>query len=151
KLVHGDIKLANILLNVEDTKITAGFTDFGHAVIVEKRLGGIVKAGFYGTIIYSAPEFFGANQFSGNLYAVDIWAFGCMLYELVFGYSPRWQEIGAKYYHTLNELDHEFVFVVDSQDLEEMRKVIQEEIEEPRTLLLKQDTLTFGDKIKLFV
>ena len=38
-----------------------------------------------GTIQYMAPEFFKDNGYD---FSVDIWSFGCLMYELVAGFPP---------------------------------------------------------------
>lgn len=40
---------------------------------------------FFGTLEYSPPEFFTKKEYSGQS---DLWAFGCLLYELIVGMPP---------------------------------------------------------------
>jgi len=80
RLVHRDIKPANILVDPETWH--AWVVDFGIAFTAAgtRPAGGSMFSGF-GTWEYMAAE-----QFSGNATAAsDIYAVGCVLYELVTG------------------------------------------------------------------
>jgi len=95
-LVHRDIKPANILLTYD---LTAKITDFGLATLSQTaQLGlnellddlgssaSLVQLGsFVGTPDYAAPE-----QWHGGVVdsRVDIYAIGCLLYEMVTGQRP---------------------------------------------------------------
>lgn len=74
---HRDLKPANILIHNRVLKIG----DFGmvnHRTIHESQ---------HGTPLYMPPEYFiqGYSQFTN---AVDVWAFGVILHEMVFGHRP---------------------------------------------------------------
>jgi len=95
-LVHRDLKPANILLT---TDLTAKITDFGLATLSQAaQLGlnelledlgssaSLVQLGsFVGTPDYAAPE-----QWHGGVVdsRADIYALGCLLYEMVTGQRP---------------------------------------------------------------
>lgn len=91
-VVHRDIKPENILL---DEKFRVKITDFGTAKLLEKRKGetGIeedypvdVRAkSFVGTAEYVSPELLD-SKYCGK--PGDIWAFGCILYQMVAGKPP---------------------------------------------------------------
>ena len=71
--MHRDIKPANIVLTKDGT---LKVIDFGVALSL-KTDQDIVTA--TGTPVYMAPEQIGKTQYGSK---VDIWAAGCILYEL---------------------------------------------------------------------
>ncbi|KAG6808400.1 hypothetical protein H0H92_004276 [Tricholoma furcatifolium] len=73
-IVHGDIKGANILVD-DSGKALIG--DFGFASILPSSGG---------TVMYQAPEIF--KQESYNTKETDIYAFGCLAYEIFVGKPP---------------------------------------------------------------
>ena len=81
---HRDLKPANILIepdekgNVKYLKIT----DFGLSTLFEDH------DSWCGSPPYMAPEYFAPDCKKTN--SVDIWAFGVILYELLFGEHPFW-------------------------------------------------------------
>jgi ABC-type transport system substrate-binding protein/class 3 adenylate cyclase/tRNA A-37 threonylcarbamoyl transferase component Bud32/streptogramin lyase len=85
-LIHRDVKPANILLARHDgTRDHAYLCDFGlakHASTVSSLTG---DRGIVGTVEYLAPE-----QIEGRLVdgRVDVYALGCVLYELLTGEAP---------------------------------------------------------------
>ncbi len=77
--VHGDIKPANILLEHNNhLKIT----DFGLAGIINE----LNPHQAWGTPEYMAPEIFTGEAGSGI--KTDVYAFGCVLYEMICGINP---------------------------------------------------------------
>ena len=83
KIIHRDIKLANILLtsrNIENSQVK--ICDFGFS----KNLGKFsLTSTKLGTPLYMAPEMFEGKNYT---YKVDVWSLGIMLYEMLFGKSP---------------------------------------------------------------
>eukprot|EP00747_Dinoflagellata_sp_TGD_P166964 gnl/TRDRNA2_/TRDRNA2_190590_c0_seq1.p1 gnl/TRDRNA2_/TRDRNA2_190590_c0~~gnl/TRDRNA2_/TRDRNA2_190590_c0_seq1.p1 ORF type:complete len:610 (+),score=69.41 gnl/TRDRNA2_/TRDRNA2_190590_c0_seq1:135-1964(+) len=80
--VHRDLKLENILLTQDGV---VKICDFGWSADVEIKK--MLKT-TCGTTAYWAPEIFlGESQDKG----VDMWALGCLLYEMVSGHPPFWQ------------------------------------------------------------
>jgi len=75
RIVHGDIKAANVLMYDDGT---IKLTDFSLSVIMLKKYynNGI------GTQSHKPPESFNKDNWS---YPVDIWALGCTIYELTYG------------------------------------------------------------------
>lgn len=78
KVLYRDLKPENVLLDIDGNIKLA---DFG----VGERLEGEKAYAKIGTIEYMAPEFFQENGYD---FSVDIWSFGCTLYELVAGFPP---------------------------------------------------------------
>lgn len=75
-LIHGDIKPDNILLN-DDTPMLA---DFGAA-----RLASQAKSMGAGTAVYLAPEAWNSD---GQTVALDVYAVGATLFEMLSGAPP---------------------------------------------------------------
>ena len=83
KVIHRDIKPANILLSAGHAMIA----DFGVAAAVEEAGGArITQTGMaVGTAAYMSPEQAGASGVNARS---DIYALGCVLYEMLAGQPP---------------------------------------------------------------
>lgn len=86
-VVHRDIKPENILL---DEHMKVKLTDFGTAKLLdrdEKSGYNLLKKSrsFVGTAEYVSPELLNDNCVD---YKCDIWAFGCILYQMIAGKPP---------------------------------------------------------------
>ena len=80
KIVHRDIKLDNILIDLTNT---VKICDFG----VSKRISnGDVMFDHCGTPAYIAPEIFGNKGYEG--YLCDVWSAGVTLYYMLSGVQP---------------------------------------------------------------
>lgn len=69
---HRDLKSANIFLSKDNVKIG----DFNVSIVVVKNQFAYTQTG---TPFYAAPEIWRDEPYN---YKVDIWAFGCILYEM---------------------------------------------------------------------
>ena len=79
-VIHRDLKPGNIMV----TGKQAVLTDFGLAQIVESNAQSIsISGGFTGTYNYMPPEIFNNDTITS---AVDIYALGCVLFEMVTGH-----------------------------------------------------------------
>lgn len=92
-VVHRDLKPENILL---DDKMRVKITDFGTAKLLANDVDAngnklatypkdIRASSFVGTAEYVAPELL-AEKAQGK--PCDVWAFGCILYQLIAGRPP---------------------------------------------------------------
>lgn len=93
-VIHRDIKPENILL---DDKFRIKITDFGTAKLLEKKKKNgseeeeeeypldVRAKSFVGTAEYVSPELL-ENKYCGK--PGDIWAFGCILYQMIAGKPP---------------------------------------------------------------
>ena len=78
-IAHRDLKLDNILLNVDKVKII----DFGFAAFCKE--GEKLKI-FCGTPSYMAPELVRKAEYDGR--QVDMWALGVLLFVMLTGTFP---------------------------------------------------------------
>lgn len=84
-LVHRDIKPANVLIEQHREGPHAYLADFGLSKHVSSR-SGLTRTGMWvGTIDYAAPEQIQAEAVGP---AVDVYALGCVLYEMLAGEVP---------------------------------------------------------------
>lgn len=74
-VIHCDLKPENILLKTDWIEDGIKIIDFGSAVYCENHISDYLQ-----TWPYWAPEISLCNSFD---FAVDMWSFGCILYELV--------------------------------------------------------------------
>ncbi|CAN0842721.1 Mitogen-activated protein kinase kinase kinase 20 [Linum grandiflorum] len=82
-IIHCDIKPDNVLVFPEELKIA----DFGLAV--EMRKISPTSRDFRGTVRYLPPEMIFPGKVSP---AMDIWALGCCVIEMLTGYPP-WKDL----------------------------------------------------------
>ncbi len=82
-ILHRDVKPANLLLAPQD-RVKIG--DFGIARFTDKAACGLTRTGqVVGTSLYLAPE---RVQAGPAVPASDVYALGCVLYELLIGRPP---------------------------------------------------------------
>lgn len=79
QILHRDIKTANIFLS------NAGFLVLGDFGIARDLKDHDLAKTVIGTPLYMAPEILDGKPYG---FASDIWALGCVLYELCTGYPP---------------------------------------------------------------
>ncbi|KAG8764063.1 hypothetical protein FRC12_008299 [Ceratobasidium sp. 428] len=85
RIVHGDIKPANVLMSNNNTPL---FTDFGSALLeYEASLQFTPTTTLETTLRYTAPELLNESS-SKNTFKADIYAFGMMMLEIMTGQVP---------------------------------------------------------------
>eukprot|EP00347_Sterkiella_histriomuscorum_P015637 403356272 len=84
EIIHRDIKPLNILLVKENQIDQIKIIDFGIAGRLNLRAGEESRAG---TLLYMPPEVLSGSDIKSNP-AIDVWAIGVMLYQLVIGKFP---------------------------------------------------------------
>jgi serine/threonine protein kinase/ABC-type phosphate transport system substrate-binding protein len=86
KIIHRDIKPENVVYSISDKKINVFLTDFGISVIIATTNSYFETTDGAGTFRYMAPELW--NPKAKKTKAVDIYAFGILLYEALEGHLP---------------------------------------------------------------
>ena len=83
KIIHRDIKLANILIKYEDKKKVFKLTDYG----ISKQLISVSKCytHSFGTPLTMAPEVLNEEDYN---YKCDLWSLGVIIYQLFFKEYP---------------------------------------------------------------
>eukprot|EP00760_Papus_ankaliazontas_P021751 PhM_4_TR18729/c2_g1_i24/m.73833 len=94
-VLHGDIKGANILVNVDGTVKLA---DFGSATVSLER---VAVARQTGTPLWMAPEVVRGEYLIG--WSSDIWALGCTVMEMLTG-RPPWDHMGMDRLSTIQTI-----------------------------------------------
>ncbi|XP_053730655.1 calcium/calmodulin-dependent protein kinase type II delta chain isoform X5 [Synchiropus splendidus] len=102
-IVHRDLKPENLLLASKMKGASVKLADFGLAIEVQ----GDQQAwfGFAGTPGYLSPEVLRKDPYGKP---VDIWACGVILYILLVGYPPFWDEDQHKLYQQIKAGAYDF-------------------------------------------
>ncbi|HYH61175.1 MAG TPA: serine/threonine-protein kinase [Solirubrobacterales bacterium] len=100
-LVHRDVKPANVLIEPRPGGDRAFLTDFGLTRQASSQSGLTRTGQWVGTLDYVAPEQIEGKKVDAR---ADVYALGCMLYEILSGSIPfvRESEVATMYAH-LNE------------------------------------------------
>lgn len=83
-IAHMDIKLENIMCNMDTLKIK--LIDFGEAIVFCHNNKTKLISGFYGTETSAAPEVFVDKEYNAD--KADIWSCGIVLYEMIYCHLP---------------------------------------------------------------
>jgi len=102
-IIHRDLKPENLLLASKSTGAAIKLADFGLAV--ETVNDNVEYFGFAGTPGYLSPEVIKKEKYGK---AVDVWAIGVILYILLVGYPPFWNEDTKHLYETIKKGEYNF-------------------------------------------
>ncbi|KAL2861105.1 putative serine/threonine protein kinase [Aspergillus lucknowensis] len=83
-IIHRDIKAANVLIHEEGR---LQICDFGVAGILQSHMD--KRSTWIGTPHWMPPEMFSGNQAHRYSSEIDVWAYGCTLYEFAMGNPPN--------------------------------------------------------------
>ncbi|KAG8895742.1 hypothetical protein FRB99_000377, partial [Tulasnella sp. 403] len=80
---HGDIKMGNALILDDGPRPRAVLCDFGLAKVMDNKHSGLTTTGFdtHGTTLYFSPEII--IDESPRTLKSDIWAWGCLLFQML--------------------------------------------------------------------
>lgn len=97
-IIHADVKLENILI---DNKDNIRLCDFGLSQINHSDYVSNYRRGVCGTVGYIAPEIY-EDEIKNVNSAIDVWAVGVVLYELLYHKSPFVTSKNNEHYRTTN-------------------------------------------------
>jgi serine/threonine protein kinase len=154
-LIHGDLKLQNVLCQKISDAFQVRLCDFGAAFTWKQgaRFPGLFNVGYYGTVAATAPELFGKRYFDGDPAKVDAWGLGCMLYQLYFQKKLPWSDLLDK--HDDENFDNAAMQFKDLYRLDhttlQYRHMIVQAVEIPYALLAAKKTLSVEERFKAII
>jgi len=102
EIVHRDLKPENLLLETEDTDTKIKLTDFGLSKIFDNEF---MLSTACGTPGYVAPEILSAVNYGPP---VDLWSAGVIMYILLCGYPPFYNENDAVLFESILSANYHF-------------------------------------------
>lgn len=99
-IVHRDIKPANILVDYDENAV---ITDFGLSKVLANN-DELFDEEPAGTPPFMSKELFSSSCKNSDVYHGEIWAFGCLIIEMVTGRYPRYEGI------TVEDMVNPYVF-----------------------------------------
>lgn len=99
-IVHRDIKPENLILKSKNDNVTVKLADFGFAV----KLGGLVPNKNAGSPAYVSPEVIEKKPVSKSM---DMWSAGVVLFMLLAGYPPFYEETSAQLFEKIKIGEYE--------------------------------------------
>ncbi len=140
--VHGDIKNSNTQFKGKDV----GWIDFGLSCPASREgAHSIYRAGYYGTLIYSAPEYISAKGFEGttsDYIRMDMWALGLMLYRSWLKKDPKkWCDI----------IPNSSSVELDAEEKAAYKDAIREAVLTPLEALLQKENLSPKERFSIII
>ncbi|KAH9426420.1 Death-associated protein kinase 1 [Dermatophagoides pteronyssinus] len=117
-IVHLDLKPENILLDNLDNRCLK-IIDFGISRRYDAKAN--IK-GIYGTPEFIAPEILNYEPIG---FGTDLWAIGCIAYNMLFGISPFYEEEKQDTYTRITKLDYDIDCDSTNQISDDARDFIQ--------------------------
>ncbi|RWR99870.1 CAMK2D protein-like protein, partial [Dinothrombium tinctorium] len=102
-IIHRDLKPENLLTLTKSPDSIIKVSDFSLAVETDGNVFG--NFGLVGTLAYMAPEIVKKEKYGKP---VDIWCCGVILYLLLVGYPPFWEENKEQLINKIKIADFEF-------------------------------------------
>jgi 3-phosphoinositide dependent protein kinase-1 len=116
-IIHRDVKPENFVF---DTNFRLKIIDFGSAKLFE-RDNGFSRGSFVGTIDYIAPEIVAkADQTP----AIDLWAFGCLVYRAFCEQPPFYAETRMETYEKIQKVNFEIPETVPENAADLIRRLL---------------------------
>ena len=143
QVTHRDLKPENILLDKE--KKIAKICDFGFSNIMKD---GIFLYSTVGTETFMAPEILEGKHYEGS--SVDIWSMGVILYALILGDLPFYDERQALLYKKIKECKLEIPDSMDNEAKDLIKRMLQKNPLNRITIPEIKQHKFFTNKLKLF-
>jgi len=100
-IAHRDLKPENLLYSSPDPSATLKITDFGLAKVLNNEL----MTTACGTPGYVAPEIIEGKGYGP---AVDYWSLGVIIYVMLCGFPPFYEETNEKLFDMIKGAKYEF-------------------------------------------
>jgi serine/threonine protein kinase len=121
-VIYRDLKPENVMIGADGH---IKLTDFGLAKLSEER--GKMTSTFCGTPEYLAPEILTKRPYNE---AVDWWALGVIMYEMLFGKTPFFNRVRNKMFQSIADATFEFPEGADPRAADLISKLIVKKPEE---------------------
>ena len=120
-VLHRDLKPENILIDLDGY---IKLTDFG--LVKEKMDNETKTTTFCGTPEYVAPEMIQGKAYG---YSVDWWAFGTLVYEMLFGVPPFYDVNTSKMYKSIMKSEIDFPIDATPEAIDLITKLLDKDPE----------------------
>ena len=143
QVTHRDLKPENILLDKE--KKIAKICDFGFSNTMKD---GVFLYSTVGTETFMAPEILEGKHYEGS--SVDIWSMGVILYAMILGDLPFYDERQAILYKKIKECKLEIPDTMDNEAKDLIKRMLQKNPLNRITIPEIKQHKFFTNKLKLF-
>jgi 3-phosphoinositide dependent protein kinase-1 len=122
-IIHRDVKPENFLFDSENR---VKIIDFGSAKLCEKA-GPFSRGSFVGSVDYIPPEIIAGEA---QTPAIDLWAFGCLLYRAFCEQAPFYAETKMETYQKIESVKYTIPEGVPSEAADLIEKLLRKNAEE---------------------